>query len=117
MATIELDGRDAVVRLTPLEKLGALRGDVRVPLAAVRGSRVVTRPGAEVRGLRAPGTAVPGVVAVGTWRRGRRVKEFVAVHGTQAGIIVDLDPAQARFARLVVSLPEPEEAGRLLSAG
>ena len=117
MATIALDGRDAVVRLTPLEKLGALRGDVRVPLAAIRAARVVSRPLAEVRGLRAPGTAVPGLVAVGTWRRRRRAKEFVAVHRTQPGIVVDLDPAQARFGRLVVSLSEPEEARRLLATG
>src|SRR5580704_13934559 len=40
MATIALDGNDLVVRLSTLEKIGALRGDIRLPLASVRVVRV-----------------------------------------------------------------------------
>lgn len=43
MASFDLDGADLVVRLSALEKLGAMRGDVRIPLAAVRDVRVSDR--------------------------------------------------------------------------
>lgn len=36
MAELVTQAGDLVVRLTPLEKVGALRGDVRVPLVAIR---------------------------------------------------------------------------------
>jgi hypothetical protein len=69
MAELQVDGGDLLVRLSPLEKLGALRGDVRVPLAAVCDIRWVDNLWPELRGVRAPGTGFPGVIALGT-RRG-----------------------------------------------
>jgi hypothetical protein len=39
MATLTVDGSDLVVRLSALEKIGAMRGDIRAPLASVRAVR------------------------------------------------------------------------------
>jgi hypothetical protein len=50
--------------------------------------------------MRAPGTGVPHVVAVGT-RRGEFGKDFAAVHGTGPAVVVDL--AGADYGRLVVT--------------
>ena len=50
MAKLRVQGDELVVWLSPLEKLGALRGDVHLPLAAVRSARVSDRPWSQPRG-------------------------------------------------------------------
>jgi hypothetical protein len=107
MVQLLIDGDDLTVRLGPWERLGALRrADVRVPLAAVVSARSVDSAYAEVRGIRAPGTGVPGRLLLGTWRR-RRAKDFVAVSGKGPGVVIDLDGEG--FSRLVVSEPMPAD--------
>lgn len=105
MADIVVEGDEAVLRLSLAEKAGSLHGDIRVPRAAVTSVKVVERPLREVRGLRAPGTGVPGVIALGTWRR-LRGKDFVAAY-RRPGVVVELEGAP--FERLVVSCPSPAE--------
>lgn len=100
MATLRREGSELVVKLNDLEKAGALRGDVRVPLDAVRSVRVSLTPFRELRGIRAPGTGLPGVVALGTWR-GRGGKDFAAVYRGGPAVVVELEGAE--FRRLLVS--------------
>ena len=78
MARLNQQGADLVPGLSPLEKLAALREDVRVALTAVHGIDLCHEPFRELRGIRAPGTAVPGRLALGTWRYGED-KDFVAL--------------------------------------
>jgi hypothetical protein len=100
MAAIRLEGEELVVRLNDLEKAGAFRGDVRVPVAAIRAARVTERPFREIKGLRAPGTGFPGVIALGTWRYSGG-KDFVAVYRGGPAVVVELEGAA--FSRLIVS--------------
>jgi hypothetical protein len=73
------------------------------------------KPIRKLRGLRAPGTGVPGLVALGTWRR-RGGKDFVAVYRKQAAVIVDVRPGRG-FRRLIVGVGDPEgKAAELRSA-
>ena len=100
MATLTVEGDELVLRLSSMEKLGALRGDVRLPLADVEGVAVSEAPFRELRGIRAPGTGWPGKIALGTWRyRGGR--DFAALRGGQPGVIVSL--RDGPFRRLLVS--------------
>ncbi|HEY6378519.1 MAG TPA: hypothetical protein VI316_04995, partial [Candidatus Dormibacteraeota bacterium] len=92
MASLVVDRDQLVVHLSLLEKVGALRGDVRVPLAAVHDVHVSDNPCARLRGMRAPGTGWPGVIALGT-RRGRGVRDFAAVYGKGEGVVVELEGA------------------------
>ena len=55
-----------MVGLSWLEKLGAFRGNVRVPLHAVRAAQADAEPWSALRGVRSPGTGIPGVIALGT---------------------------------------------------
>jgi hypothetical protein len=107
MATLTRDGDDLVLRLSRWERLGALRGDVRVPSTAVERVQVVADPWRGViRGLRAPGAGLPGVIALGTWRY-RGGKDFVAVRGRgRPAVVVHLRDAPYR--RLVVSAGDAE---------
>jgi hypothetical protein len=100
MATLRREGDELVVRLNDLEKLGALRGDVRIPFTAVRSARVSAQPFRELRGIRAPGTGFPGVIAIGTWRY-RGGKDFAALYRGGPAVVVEL--AGADFERLLVS--------------
>ncbi|TMD03268.1 MAG: hypothetical protein E6J03_07795 [Chloroflexi bacterium] len=114
MAELIVDGDTLVVRLSALEKLGAMRGDVRVPLRAVRDIRVSDDPWSELRGVRAPGTGIPRVIALGT-RRSAGTKDFTAVYRDMPGVVVEL--GGAGLDRLVVSTEDPSAVlGRVAGA-
>jgi hypothetical protein len=101
VAELAVDGTDLVLHMQALEKAEGMHRDIRVPLGAVTGVRVVdTAWDGELRGIRAPGTGLPNVIAVGT-RRGSFGKDFAAVHGKGPAVVVDLEGAD--FTRLVVT--------------
>jgi hypothetical protein len=100
-----VEGQDLVVALSWLEKLGAFRGNVRVPLRAVRSAEPEPDPWGGLRGIRAPGTGIPGVIALGT-RRFDGGKDFAAVRGGRPAVRVDLGDGSP-FGRLVVSVDDP----------
>ena len=106
MAKLIVDGPDLVVQLSSLEKLGALHGDVRVPLTTVRSAEIEPHPWAAVRGIRTPGTGIPGVIALGT-RSFPEGRDFTAVVGGKPAVRVDLSQ-ESPFARLVVSVTDPD---------
>jgi hypothetical protein len=100
MARVGREGDELAVRLNDLEKAGALRGDVRVPMSSVRSVTVSTTPFRDLRGIRAPGTGLPGVIALGTWRY-RGGKDFAALYRGGPALVIELDGAEYR--RLLVS--------------
>jgi hypothetical protein len=109
VARIGYEGDELVVRLSWLEKLGALRGDVRVPRSSVRVVRATDQAWSELRGVRAPGTGWPGVIALGTRRGG--IRDFSAVYGHRPAVVVELQGAE--FERLVVSVRDADEVRTL----
>ena len=100
MARLSVEGSDLLLRLSPLEKLEGFRGDVRLPASNVSAVRSVGDAWPELRGIRSPGTGIPGVIAVGT-RRGSGIKDFAVVHGKRPAVVVELDGGE--FDRLVVT--------------
>lgn len=100
MGRLVIEDEELVLQLSRLEKLEGFRRDIRVPTSTVRQVRSVADPWSELRGIRAPGTGLPGVIAVGT-RRGMGVKDFAAVHGKGPAVVVELDGGE--FGRLVVT--------------
>ena len=106
MARLIVDGADLVVGLSWLEKLGAVHGNVRVPLRAVRSAAAEPQPWHALRGIRAPGTGIPGVIALGT-RRFAGGQDFAAVEGSGPAVRVDLSE-ESPFNRLVVSVRDPD---------
>ena len=85
MSTVSKTDHDLVIELTTLEKVAALHGDIRIPLSAIAGVEVVPDALAAVRGLRAPGLALPGRTKIGTWRT-RTGAEFVVALRGQPGV-------------------------------
>ena len=100
MASLSVEGDELVLTMTALEKVEGFHGSIRVPVSTVRQVRSVDDTWSELRGLRAPGTGVPGVIAVGT-RRGGGIKDFAVVHGQGPGLVVDMEGAE--FDRFVLT--------------
>ncbi|MGY1601792.1 hypothetical protein [Geodermatophilus sp. SYSU D00815] len=89
MATLQRTDDTLRITFTRAEKLGGLVRDVEVPRSAVTGATLVTDPLAELRGLRAPGLALPGVRKIGTWRR-RGTRTLVSIRRDQPAVRVEL---------------------------
>lgn len=104
MATFVIDGDSVTLSLSALEKAEAVHGDVTVPRSAIVSARLVPDGMAEVHGLRIPGTGIPGVIMVGTWRASDMVT-FAACHGRKPAVVLDL--TGQRYDRIVATVDDP----------
>lgn len=104
MARVSIDGDDLIVDVEGLDKLWALKSRLTVPLANVRGATADPGIVREPKGIRAPGTHVPGVVVAGSfYAEGERV--FWDVHDAGKAIVIEL--GDDRYARLVIEVDDP----------
>lgn len=104
MARLDHGGGFLILHLSMLERFGAcVSHDVRVALTAIRLVRVTEDPWSELRGLRAPGTGLRGVIALGT-RRHALGRDFAAVYRKGPAVVIEL--TGVRFERIVVSARE-----------
>ncbi len=115
MASVTAQGDQLVVSLSPLERLAAFRGDLHLPLSAVRAAVVERFPWRALRGYRAPGTGWPGVIAFGVRRLTGDRKDFTALLGKRPALRVELD-APSPFARLVVTVEKPDAVAAQICA-
>jgi hypothetical protein len=105
VASLAVSGDLLLLRLSPLEKVAANRGDIRVPLTQVVAVAVEERPWNALRGIRAPGTGLPGVIAYGTRLGTGGPPDFAALHGRGPAVRIELCPG-ARYGRLLVTVPD-----------
>ena len=89
MSAVSLTSQELVIELTTAEKVAALHGGIRIPLSAITDVEVVPDALGAVRGVRAPGLALPGRVKIGTWRS-REGAEFVVARRGQVGVRLTL---------------------------
>ncbi len=74
----------------------------------MRSVTVETKPWRLVRGVRAPGTGLPGVISLGTFWYARRL-DFAVVYRNRP--VVRVEPGEdAPFARLLIAVASPEQA-------
>jgi len=89
MATLQLTPSTLSLHLTRGEKIAGLLRDLDVPRSAVVDADLVAEPLTDVRGLRAPGLALPRRRKIGTWRR-RGERTLVSVRRGQPAVRVRL---------------------------
>jgi hypothetical protein len=112
VADLHVDGDELVLHLRALEKAEGAHSDISVPLTKVAAVRAVDDPWPELRGIRAPGTGMPNVIAVGT-RRGGFGKDFAVVHGKGPAVVVELEGAD--YGRLVVTADDAAERAKSIA--
>lgn len=115
MAAFEVRENDLVVSLTPIERVAALRREVRVPVAAVERVCVDPDPWGAVRGFRIAGTGIPGVVAYGKRLVSGDRPDFAAIHGREPAVRIELAP-WAPYGRLLVTVPDPAASAEAIKA-
>ena len=94
-----------VVHITGADRLWALKGHLEIPLAHVVGAASAQDEAQSwLKGIRLPGTHIPGVLRTGIFHRhGDRV--FWDVHHPLNAIAIELK--DDHFARLVVEVDDP----------
>ena len=94
------------------DKLWALKSRLEIPLANIRGVRADPRVARGWwKGIRAPGTHIPGVIVAGTfYQDGKRI--FCDVHNAENTIVLDL--TDERYDQLIVEVADPAAAVSLI---
>ena len=76
MARILIQDAGITVKLSFWEKIGALHGDLYLPVTSLRGALAADKGWKKSLGARVPGSYVPGLAIYGTYRW--KTKDFVA---------------------------------------
>lgn len=125
MARVKVFPDRVVIELTASEKTLALRRqDVVIDRSAVTSAIITGDPWVWLRGIRAPGTHLPGRLAMGTWRN-LAGRDFVLARKDRSAVVLDLEVPEGAeedqgwvtefdgFARVVLST---EHAAELIQA-
>ena len=107
MGRVIREGNELVLQLSFWEKMGALHSNPRTSLDSIEKIEFIDQlwGSSTLRGVRAPGTAIPYVVLLGTLR-GRGYKDFVAMTGRGEGVVITLKSGP--FARWIFTLEQPK---------
>ena len=107
MAELLRDGDSLVLKLTTLEKVEGIHGEIRVPVSAVQSVEVLDDAIHAVHGLKMPGSEIPGVFAMGTFVSGQGTIFAMVHHHTKRGLRVRLSGQS--YMALIVGLDDPEQ--------
>ena len=114
MVTIEQQDDTVVFTVEGWHKLWALRSELRIPQAHIKGARRDAQA-SHARGLRI-GTNIPGFLKAGTFYLDGffdSKPSFIDVQHDENTIVVDL--ADEHFTRLIIEVADPEAAVALLN--
>jgi hypothetical protein len=115
MVNIEQQGDEIVFTVEGWHKLWALRSELRIPLAHLKGARRDAQA-AHASGLRMPGTHVPGILKAGTFYLDGffdNKPSFIDVRHDENTIVVELEDEQ--YQRLIIEVADPDAAVGLLT--
>ncbi len=113
MAHFERFGSYVILALTPKEKFFGLHASPQAKFSEIISVRKVNKTWTRkvIRGVRAPGTGLPWVMALGTWRY-LRGKNFVAVYRKRPCYIITFNAGE--FKQWVVTPGNTEEEMRAM---
>jgi len=102
MAKVIDDGEFLTLKLSLLEKVGALHGEIKVAKTNLVKVEIEENPwqSSVLRGVRAPGTGIPYVILLGTMRY-KKKKDFTAIYRRRPVEIYTFKDAE--FERWIIS--------------
>ena len=105
MTEVELTQDTLIVHVRGMDRLWSLRSRLEIPLSHVLDAEADTQVARDwQKGLRAPGTHVPGVITAGTFfQDGDRV--FWDVRDPEKTMVIRLE--DERYTRLVIEVEDP----------
>lgn len=102
MVTLLLDSTRLEVVLSGAERALAFRkGNVIVEREHITKVQLTDDAWTWLRGIRSPGTHVPRVLALGTWRSAGG-KDFALIRRNRPGVVIDLDGSD-EFERIILT--------------
>jgi hypothetical protein len=115
MAELCVQDGALALHLSAAEKVGAVHGDLRVPLSAVRRVEVLADAhGPADDGIKL-GTRIPGMIEMGTVRGGGRNIFAAVLPDTPQGVRIVLDGSF--YHEWIVGCADPESVARQIMAG
>ncbi len=114
MARAEIAGDEVVLHLSRAERFWGFHGIPRAKIADIVSIEKVDNfwRYSGWKGLRAPGAGMPGIIALGTWRRFKS-KSFCAIYKKEPGFKITLKNNE--FSAWLFSAPElPSELVKYL---
>lgn len=114
MVDISISDGSAVFVVQGMDKVWALRSELRVPLEHIVSARLDTEAARGWwHGIRMPGTQIPGLITAGTfYSHGRRT--FYDVHDPDNTIVVELN--HESYDSLVVEVEDPDTEVRKINS-
>jgi hypothetical protein len=107
---VEMQGDRLVAHIRGLDKVLALRSEVTIPLAHVKGASVsppeVRRQWGNLLRAHVPGTDLPHVVMAGSFLFLDGEHAFWDVHDPERTVVIELD--HERFTKLVLEVDDPQ---------
>jgi hypothetical protein len=114
MAELQVEAGALVLHLCAAEKVGAVHGDLRVPLSAVRGVEVLQDAHEPAdHGIKL-GTRIPGMIEVGTVRGDGRNIFAAVLPDTPRGVRIVLDGSF--YHEWIVGCADPESVAQVVTA-
>ena len=114
MATVLVEDGELHVELQGMHKVWALKNTISVPMThVVSASQDPITDADKPKGVRAPGTHVPGVFAAGTWHKDGE-KVFWDVQDPGKAVVIQL--RDESYTRLVLHVDDPKTTVDLINA-
>ena len=113
MVTLLLDAERLDVVLSPIERaLTFRRGNIQVERSQIAKVMLTDDAWIWLRGVPSPATAVPSVMAIGTWKSGAGF-DFAVIRGRRPSVVIDLE-GHDDYQRLLVTTRHGLELVRAL---
>lgn len=115
MAELVREDDVLVLKMTAIEKVEGVHGDIRVPIDSVQAITVLEDVIHAVHGMKMPGSRLPGVFAMGTFISSEGKTFAIVHHQTKRGVKVNLKGTS--FDVLILGVDNPENLVSTLGWG
>lgn len=112
MADLVREGAQLVLRLSTLEKVEGVHGDITIPISSVTSAIVMDDVIHAVHGMKLPGTRLPGFFAMGTFVSEEGHTFAMVHHNTPRGIKLAIQGGT--YDALILGSDQPEALLRSL---